>query len=247
MRPDGGPVAELGQGVPAQPLCDGFRQPGAGRQPPVALQRREVAPPQPVGGDELADEALVVERLGVDPRIAPPRLHPRGEVRQGDAVVAFDDLRDRGADADARRPRREEPGAMRGVLHVVREGDHLAVVVVARTLRLTQRNAQQAGGAGAEDDQRLPRPAVRTVAAQPHRPRLAAASGIDRVGPEDADEAFGPTLVASRGVRGQHRAAGPADADVEAADSARRVRGEEVHHVDVPEEEAIVEDPQVAL
>ena len=98
---DGRPVAEFGQGVPAQPLGDGPRQSRAGRQAVLALQRHEVAPPQPVGCDELADEALVVERPGVDPRIAPPRLHPLGEVRQGDAVVT------------GRRPGRWPPGRRR--------------------------------------------------------------------------------------------------------------------------------------
>ena len=100
---DGRPVAELGQGVPPQPLGDGFRQPRAGRQAALALQRHEVAPPQPVGRDELADEALVVERRGVDPRVAPPRLHPLGQVGQGDAVVPVDDLGD-GRPDTGRRP-----------------------------------------------------------------------------------------------------------------------------------------------
>ena len=91
---DGRPVAELGQGVPAEPLRDELRQPGTGRQPALLSQLHEIAQPQPVGGDELADEPLGVESIGVDRRVTPPGLHLRGEIVQRDAVVAFDDLRD---------------------------------------------------------------------------------------------------------------------------------------------------------
>ena len=189
----------------------------------------------------------VVERPGVGLRIAPPRLHPLRKVRQCDAVVPFDDLGDGRPDSDAGGPRREEPGAMGGVLDVVREGDHLAVVVVARPLGLTQRNAQQAGGAGADDDQRLARSAVRTVTAQPHRPCLAATSGLDRDGPEDADQAFRLARGAGRDVGGLNRAARAAHRHVEAAHAGRRSGREQVRHVDVAEEEAVVEHPQIAF
>ena len=244
---DGRPVAQLGQRVPAQPLGDQRRQPRAGRQPAVVLQRREVAPPLPVRRDELADEAFVVERLRVDRPVAPPRLHPRGQLGQRDAVVPFDDLRDGRAQPHARRPRREEPGAVRGVLDVVREGDHLAVVVVARSLRLPQRDAQQAGGARADDDQRLVRVAVRTVAVQLRPPGLAPAPELDRRGAEDAHEAVRAAAGASGRVRGVHGAARAADGEVEAARAGRRRGREQERHVDVAQEEPVVEHPQVAF
>ena len=138
---------------------------------------------------------------------------------------------------------------MRGVLHVVREGDDLVVVVVAGGVQLGERGAQQAGRPRAQDDEGFPRPAVRTVPAELPARALGAPAGDHGVGTEDGSEAILAATGAGIVVAAREIAAPAADPKLPPPDVPwRRFTGsqrEEVAHVHVPREEAVVEDAQV--
>ena len=115
---------------------------------------------------------------------------------------------------------------------------------------LSQHDAQQAGCARPEDDQRLPRPAERTVAAQagPGLPLL----GPERLGGLGQVHLRQPIRRAAVGAAldAVSRAETPAriaERRRRAARPGRRFVGEEIDDVHVPREEAVVEDLQVRI
>ena len=134
---------------------------------------------------------------------------------------------------------------MRRVLDVVGEGDDLGIVVVTGCERLAKGHAQQAGCPAAEDDQRLHRPAVRTVPAQ----LVPFAARDHALRAEHWHEPVRAAAGASRRfAAGVHEAAGVAERGVDAANAGRRIIGrEEVPHVDVAGEEPVVEHAQVLI
>ena len=186
--PDGGAEGELPERVPAHPPLHEGEQVRSGGQGAVLPQRLEIPQPQPIRRDELADEAFLVERGGVHIRATPPLDDPIRQVSECDALMLRDHLGDGGADAVAPGPRREERAPVRGILYVVREGDDLVIVVVTGREQLGEHGAEQAGRPGAQDDERLSRPAERTVPAKLRMHVLAAPPGNYSVGAKDACE-----------------------------------------------------------
>ena len=168
--PDGGAEREFPERVPAHPPLNEGEQVRSGGKRAVLPQRLEVPKPQAVRCDEFADEAFLVERGGVHIRSTPPLDDPIRQVSERDVLVVRDHLRDGGADAVAPGSGREERAPVCGVLHVVREGDDLVIVVVTRSEQLGERGAEQAGRSRTQDDECLTRPTVRAVPAQlpPH-------------------------------------------------------------------------------
>ena len=140
---------------------------------------------------------------------------------------------------------------MRGVLHVVRKRDDLAIIVVARCEKLRQRRAEQAGRPGPEDDERLAGPAVGTVPAH-----LRPLSSVPALGHHEsrAKDAHQPILAATgtlRRIAFRQVAATPTELRLDTPRGRRRllVLGQRKEHVDIhiAAKETVVEDAEVPL
>ena len=129
------------------------------------------------------------------------------------------------------------------VLHVVREGNDLVVVVVAGSEELRQRGAEQAGSPRTENDERIRGAAVHAIAAQALRTRC--------VGAIDRNQALLPAARTARSIRLRHVTALAADFNFLAFGALGRrfvfQQGKGVVHIPVTPEKAVVEDPQVAV
>ena len=210
----------------------------------------------PVRREELRDEALRIEGAGIRVRVRPPGDHravaaggPR-EVSQRNPVALANHLGDGGPQDVRPGAGGDEPRPVGGVLHVVGERDDLAVVVVPGREQLPHHDAQQAGRARPENDERLPRPAERAAAAQaePGLP-LSGPESLGGLGQEHLRQpvrrpAVGAALDA---VSRAETPARIAERRRRAARPGRRFVGEEIDDVHVPREEAVVEDVQVRI
>ena len=141
---------------------------------------------------------------------------------------------------------------MRGVLHVIRKGNDLRVVVVAGSIRLVERFAQQNRGARADDEKRVLRPAVGAVRTHFHALLGATASDHRRVRDENPDRPVQAALLAggrlARFAGSEFKGSAPAAERRFRGPGERRLRvGEEETDIAVPAEEAVVEPPEVLI
>ena len=135
VRPIAAPKVELRQRLPSQTPLHQLQKVRAWRQRAALTQCFEVTQPHTIRSDELADKPKVIEGVGVDRGIPPQRDHSIGQMTERYSIVLHDHLGDGRTDAGAPRSRGEERSAMGGILHVVREGDGLVVVVVVRGVK----------------------------------------------------------------------------------------------------------------
>ena len=124
------------------------------------------------------------------------------------------------------------------ILHVVREGNDLVVVVVAGSEELRQRGAEQAGSPRTENDERVRGAAVHAIGAQ--------SLGARRVGAINPNQTLLPAARTARSIRLRHVAALAADLKFLAFGAlGSRLplqQGKGVVHVPITPEKAVVED-----
>ena len=156
-----GILAELSVHDPGQHLRHLHRHLAAFRQLALRHQRVHVAHPVQLRRQEVRD----VEAVAL--RGAPLVFKRLGQLRQGQLLArrrsCCDGLRQRRPQVQAPGAGSQKAGAVRGVLHRVRERDELLVLVEATAEQLAHHHRRQAGGLRAHDGQRPVPPAIRAV------------------------------------------------------------------------------------